>query len=100
MSKQQLAAEIELVETWKIMNLPSYPLELEKTNKLPTQRSIRPSSIKEWKDNTKLKCGEESFTIDRAKLWNQAPEDVKMAPSLQVAKTDIKKILPNNGNLI
>ena len=31
-SVNQLAAEIKLVEAWKIMNIPNYPLVLEDNN--------------------------------------------------------------------
>ena len=92
-SVNQLAAEIKLVEAWKIMNIPNYPLVLEDNNpnRLPRQRSIRPTSIKQWKDSANLKCAQESFTIDTAKLWNHAPTNIINAKSLQMAKTDIKK---------
>ena len=92
-SVNQLAAEIKLVEAWKIMNIPSYPLQLvdNNPNKQPNQRSIRPSSIKLWKDSAKLNCAQESFTIDTARLWNRVPMAISSAQSLQIAKTSIKK---------
>ena len=92
-SVNQLAAEIKLVEAWKIVHMPDYPLQLlpNNPNKVNTQRSIRPTSIKQWKDNANLKCAQESFTIDAGRLWNQAPQNITMADSLQIAKTNIKK---------
>ena len=101
-SVNQLAAEIKLVKAWKIMNIPSYPLQLEDNNpnKQPNQRSIRPSSIKLWKDIAKLICAQESFTIDTARLWNRVPTTISSAQSLQIAKTSIKKTLQRNGYLI
>ena len=90
-SVNQLAGEIKLVEAWKIINVSSYPLKFEDNNpnRAATQRSIRPSTIKNWKDNAKLKCAQESFTIDAARLWNRAPLPVTSANSLQTAKTSI-----------
>ena len=92
-SVNQLSAEIKMVEAWKIMNIPEYPLTFEQNNpnKVQTERSIRPTSIKQWKDSANLKIAQESFTIDAARLWNLAPTDIKQAESLQKAKTNIKK---------
>ena len=92
-SVNQLAGEIKLTEAWKIINVPSYPLKFEDNNpnRAATQRSVRPSTIKKWKDTAKLKCAEESFIIDTARLWNSAPLTVTRANSLQLAKTSIKK---------
>ena len=83
----QLAGEIKLVEAWKIINVSSYPLKFEDNNpnRAATQRSIRPSTIKNWKDNAKLKCAQESFTIDAARLWNRTPLPVTGANSIQTA---------------
>ena len=69
-SVNQLAAEIKMVEAWKIMNIPDYPLSFEANNpnKVQTDRSIRPTSIKLWKDSAKLKCTVESFTIEALEL--------------------------------
>ena len=39
-----------------------------------------------------IKCAQESFTNDAARLWNQAPDDVKTAASLGIAKSHIKKL--------
>ena len=61
-----------------------------KANKVQTERSIRPTSIKQWKDYANLKIAQESFTIDAARLWNMAPLNIKQAESLQKAKTNIK----------
>ena len=83
-SVNQLAAEIKLVEAWKIMNIPNYRLILEDNNpnRLPRQRSVRPTSIKQWKDSANLKCAQESFTIDTSKLWNHLPTNIINAKSI------------------
>ena len=82
-----------MVEAWKIMNIPEYPLKFEQNNpnKLQSERSIRPTSIKHWKDSANLKIAQESFTIDAARLWNLAPSIIKQAETLQKAKTKIKE---------
>ena len=55
-----------------------------------TDRTLRPSSIKTWKDTAKTKVGYESFSIDTAKLWNSCPEVIKSAKTIGIAKNAIK----------
>ena len=84
----QLAAQIKLVEAWKTINLENYPIQLE-NNQLSRNtngRAVRESTIKLWKDDTKVANAKESFLRDAAKLWNNAPTNVKKAKSLYMAK--------------
>ena len=92
LSVNQLAAEIKLVEAWKIINRDNYPLKLEPNNpdRAYTQRELRPSSIKIWNDDAKSMAAKVSFRRDAAKLWNNAPEVIKSAQSLNIAKKEIK----------
>ena len=61
------------------------------TNKNCTDRVLRPTSIKMWKDNAKTKTATNSFSIDTAKIWNNCPEVIKQAKSIGIAKSEIKK---------
>ena len=61
-----------------------------KGNITETDRVIRTSSIKQWKDDAKSVAAKISFSRDSAKLWNQAPEAVKQAASMFTAKKVIK----------
>ena len=92
-SVNQLAGEIKLTEAWKIMHVPDYPLKFlnNNPNRIPTERSVRTTTTKNWKDVAKLKCAQESFTIDTARLWNRAPLAITNATSLQTAKNCIKR---------
>ena len=56
-----------------------------------SDRTLRPNSVKIWKDSAKSKAGSESFCIDTAKLWNNISPDIKNATSLGIAKSAIKK---------
>ena len=92
-SVNQLAAQIKLIEAWKCLNIEQYPLKLEPNNpnKLATDRVIRASSIKIWKDEARTGAAKMSFSRDCARLWNMAPESIKQAPTLGFAKSEIKK---------
>ena len=91
-SVNQLAAQIKLVECWKIENIEHYPLKLEPNNpnRVDTDRIIRTSSIKIWKDDAKSVAAKLSFSRDSARLWNSATDAIKKAPSLSIVKTEIK----------
>ena len=56
-----------------------------------SERILRPSSLKIWKDSAKSKSGTNSFSIDTAKIWNNCPEVIKQARSVGIAKSEIKK---------
>ena len=62
-------------------------------------RSIRVTSIKMWKDDSKSKAASESIGRDSAKLWNTVPINTKSAPTLSSAKRE-KKILQNIRTVI
>ena len=91
-SVNQLAAEIKLVECWKIINIDHYPLKLEPNNpnRPDNDRVIRPSSIKQWKDEAKSVAAKLSFSRDSARIWNTATDAIKNATSLNTAKKEIK----------
>ena len=92
-SVNQLAAQIKLVEAWKILNIHQYPLKLEPNNpnRAVTDREVRVSSLKAWKDDAKSGAAKMSFSRDTARIWNTAPSTIKNAVSLYTAKIEIKK---------
>ena len=92
-STNQLAGEIKLIEAWKSISIEDYPFKMDANNLNPaqTERILRPSSTKLWKDNARTKIGSNSFSIDTAKLWNECPEEKKTACSIGIAKKAIKK---------
>ena len=87
-STNQLAGQIKLLEAWKSINIDNYPfkMELNNVNQVHTDRHLRPSSNKLWKDNAETKSGRNSFSIDTAKLWNNCPNVIKTASSIGIAK--------------
>ena len=92
-SVNQLAAEIKLIEAWKIMKVPEYPIILDTNNpqRDTGDRVVRDATTRQWKEHAKYKNSRESFNIDAAKLWNNADQNIKNAETLQSAKTLIKK---------
>ena len=93
-SVNQLVGEIKLLEAWKATHITSYPFQLEENNpnRQVSDRSVRPNTTKMWKDSAKSKAASESISIDCAKLWNNAPEEIKNASTIFSAKREIKKV--------
>ena len=56
---------------------------------------MRQNTTKLWKDSAKSKAANESFSIDTARLWNNASSEIKNAPTLGRAKSGIKKYCKN-----
>ena len=92
-SVNQLAAEIKLIEAWKIMHVQDYPITLDENNpnRATGGREVRSSTTRQWKDQAKYKNSSESFNIDTAKLWNKADNEIKNAETISRAKSLIKK---------
>ena len=53
-------------------------------------RVVRETTTRLWIEDCKTKMAEESFTRNGAKVWNKAPNSIKQAPTMGVAKKKIK----------
>ena len=87
LSVNQMEAQIKLLEARKSVNLENYPIQME-NNQL---QMAEQSTVKLWKDDSRVTSAKESFIRDAAKLWNNAPSTVKSAKSLYLAKKEILK---------
>ena len=99
LSINQLAASIKLLEVWKSENVPNYPIQLEPNNasECPSDRNLRPSTIRKWNQDVTFSAAKECFSRNAAKLWNCAPNNITTAKNVHTAKTAIKnycKLLP------
>ena len=92
LSVNQLAASIKLTEAWKSCNVTNYPIQLEKNheNLIPNDRITRPNTTRLWKEDGKTITARDSFTRSSAKIWNQAPNNIKECKTLTLAKKAIK----------
>ena len=82
--KNEYAAVTEML---KASNIPSYPLNIEKI-KHPldtrTTRSVTAENLRE--PRTQL-----TFIGDATRLWNNAPNAIRVAKSISIVKKEIKK---------
>ena len=92
LSVNQLAASIKLTEAWKACNIENYPIQLEHNheNLIQTDRVVRPSTTRHWKEDGRTTVARESFSRSTAKLWNQAPLNLKDCKTITQAKKAIK----------
>ena len=92
LSVNQLAAQIKLLEAWKSVHIPGYAIVLEPYSKERPNNThdLRNQTKRVFNDSAKLKIAAQSFSVDAAKLWNQAPEEVTKAASIQIAKRAIR----------
>ena len=93
LSVNQLAAQIKITEAWKSLNIENYSVKMENNqlNRQTNDRSVRPNTVKLWKEDTRVKSAESSFIRDAARLWNQIPSQISDAKTLGMAKTQILK---------
>ena len=91
LSVHQLAAKIKLIEVWKTINRPDYPLSLDpyNGNQNTPSHDLRTQQNRIFNDSCKLKKSELSFHKDGARLWNVTTVEVKTASSLNIAKKKI-----------
>ena len=91
LSVNQLAASIKLQEVWKAINVEGCPISLDPYNKkVYMNQDLRTKSNRIFNDSAKLKISQSSFHIDAARIWNEAPLEIRSAKNLTEAKRLIK----------
>ena len=87
----QLNAQSKMLEIWKALNVPKYPLEI----KLQSQSSEGVSTRADKKERPceigKSTIAQKSCISDAIRLWNIAPEKIHLCKSLYQAKSEIKR---------
>ena len=93
LSVNQLTAQIKLTEVWKAVHVENYAISLDPYKPLqPDQEqlhSLRPCRNRIFNDSSRLAISKQSFSIDAARLWNQAPACLTSASTLSAAKSAI-----------
>ena len=93
LSVNQLAAQIKLTEVWKALNVENYAIQLEPYHTVRPEMEValdlRPRPNRVLNDDSRLAISKQSFSIDAARLWNNAPAHLTSAPTLGAAKSAI-----------
>ena len=91
LSVNQLQAQVKLTELWKAVNSENNPLKFTYQTPAENGRVTRAVSYKKLVQTKGSTLTNDSFIYDATKLWNLAPESIKMSSSLLSAKAEIKK---------
>ena len=91
LSVNQLQAQVKLTELWKVVNTDNNPLKFTHQSPAENGRETRAVSNKKLVQTKGSTLTNDSFIYDATRLWNMAPESIKMSKSLLSAKAEIKK---------
>jgi hypothetical protein len=92
LSVNQTAAQIKLIEMWKVDNVTQYPIKTEVEPEHKGGRSTRSGQEIKYRETGRTKTGRQSFIGDASKLWNKTPICIKMAKTLFMAMKAIEHI--------
>jgi hypothetical protein len=87
LSINQTQAHIKLVEMWKAKYNKNYPIPLE--NIVYSENAATTSGV--TAEKFRINNTPNTFIGDATRLWNTAPQNVKMAKSLEIVKKEAKK---------
>ena len=93
LSVNQIAAETRLIEAWKSVNQEDYCMKEVLHLRPKGTYNTRQNHIDFLQTGVDDIYGSAGFVHTTAKLWNKAPESVKLAPSLKLAKEKIKQFV-------
>ena len=93
LSVNQISAEIKLIEIWKAINLPKYPIKVTKQSTPTNARTTRGVTAGKLIEIGSSSQSLNSFIGDATRLWNKAPDTIKESTSLYSAKVEIKKFV-------
>ena len=90
LSVNQINAQIKLTEVWKSQNIPSYPIQWPTRKDEIIRTGLKSSNKPELSIKGKTCIQSQTFINDAAKIWNNAPSDIKECKSIYAAKKQIK----------
>ena len=93
LSVNQINGQIKLTEVWKAANVENYPIKLLKKDLNSVTMSTRAATRGDLVLQGKNELCTTSFLQDSARIWNNAPNDIKDCNSIYKAKKNIKKLV-------
>ena len=90
-SVNQINCQIKLLEVWKALNVPKYPLEINHQATNESRVSTRADTINKPIEIGKSTLTQKTCISDAIRLWNRAPDQITKRKSLSQAKSEIKK---------
>ena len=93
LSVNQISAQIKLTEIWKALNIPKFPLKVNRQEAAEDGRITRGVTTGKLVEEGSSTLSTNSFIGDATRLWNKAPEAIKNTKTLNSAKAEIKKFV-------
>ena len=90
LSVNQINAQIKLTEVWKSHNIKSYPIQWIKRNDVQKRSGLKTLNKPDLIISGLSHIQSHSFINDAAKVWNEAPRQIKDSLTLSTAKEHIK----------
>ena len=89
-SVNQINAQVKLLEVWKSQNSDTHPTQWSRRNETNPERRTRAADANLLNEAYGGKILTSTFVNDAAKLWNNAPESIKLSKTVYSAKKNIK----------
>ena len=90
LSANQLNASMKLLEVWKAINLPDYPLKINRQEIHTTGINTRADKVNRPIEVGKTNLCQKTCVSDAIRLWNKAPGSVTESASLHQVKNQIR----------
>ena len=90
LSVNQINAQIKLTEVWKSHNIKSYPIQWIKRNDVQKRSGLKSLNKPDLIISGLSNIQSHSFINDAARVWNEAPRQIKDSMTLSSAKKHIK----------
>ena len=90
MSAAVINAQIKLTEVWKSLNIKDYPTQWTNRNAVQKSSGLKISNKPELVIKGTSHTQSLTFMIDAAKVWNNAPRNIKECKTQISAKKFIK----------
>ena len=86
----QMNAQSKLLEVWKALNVPKYPLSIKQQSRNHEGVSTRADSKQRPCDVGRSTITKKTCISDAVRIWNLAPEKITQCSSAYQAKSQIK----------
>ena len=93
LSVNQMMAQIKITEVWKSQNIKNYSTIWTKRNEVIKRTGLKCTNKSELVINGKSYLQSQTFYNDAAKIWNEAPAEIKMCKPLATARKGIRKFV-------
>ena len=93
LSVNQMNAQIKLLNIWKALNVENYPTKPKKIEANELRASMKATTSGKLIEEGISSLAQNTYYNDAIRVWNMAPEAIKMCGTIWSAKNEIKKLV-------